>query len=124
MTSRSERKALTRAYKLAMPPMGIFAIRNAINGKMLIDSSTHVHATLNRHRTELRFGTHRNTTLLGDWRTYGEANFVFAVWAQIDERAEPDFDYHAELERLLATWRMRVPSGSALSYLPARGATP
>lgn len=114
---RSRRKALTQAYKLALPPMGVFAIRNLVSGRMLIDQSANLTGTINRHRTELKLGTHRNKALMDDWRALGEANFVFEVLAQVDERPEPDFDYKTEVARLLAHWRARVPVGSEQSYL-------
>lgn len=114
---RARRKELTQSYKLALPPMGVFAIRNLVTGKMLIDQSTHLTGALNRHRTELKLGSHRNKALMADWRAHGEAGFAFEVLEQVDERPEPDFDYKAEIARLLAIWQARVPPGSARSYL-------
>jgi len=114
---RSQRKVLIEAYKLALPPMGVFSITNRANGKMLIDQSANVTAAFNRHRTELRLGTHRNKTLMEDWRLYGEANFAFDVLQKIEERPEPDFNYNAELANALANWRARIPLGSEASYL-------
>ena len=117
MIDRNQRKALIEAYKLALPPMGVFSITNRANGKMLIDQSANVTAAFNRHRMELRLGTHRNKPLMEDWRTYGEANFAFDVLQTIEERAEPDFNYNAELASALTNWRVRVPLGSETSYL-------
>ena len=114
---RAKRKELTQAYKLAFPSMGIFAIRNLATGRVLIDQSANLNGTFNRHRVELQLGTHRNKALMEDWRTHGEANFVFEVLETIKERSEPDFNYRAEMARLLAICRTRVPLGSATSYL-------
>jgi hypothetical protein len=117
MKDRTTRKALVDSYKLALRPMGIASITNRVNGKRLIEQSMNLTATFNRHRTELRFGTHRNKALLADWRSHGEANFDFEILQAIEERPEPDFDYAAELADFLAAWRIRIPPGSALSYL-------
>lgn len=117
MMDRSQRKALIEAYKLTLPPMGVFSITNRANGKMLIDQSANITAAFNRHRTELRLGTHRNKALMEDWRVCGEANFSFDVLQKIEERPEPDFNYNAELASALANWRVRVPLGSERSYL-------
>jgi len=114
---RAARKALRQSYKMTLPPMGIFSIRNVVTGRMLIDQSTNLTGAINRHRTELKLGTHRIKALMDDWRTFGEAHFAFEVLQKIDERAEPDFDYQAEMARLLMAWRARVPMGSAASYL-------
>jgi hypothetical protein len=114
---RTRRKALVQAYKLALPPMGVFAIRNLATGRMLVDQSANLTGAINRHRTELTLGTHRNRALMDDWHIYGEAGFVFEVLEKIDERPEPDFDYKAEMAQRLAMWRARVPPGSVASYL-------
>lgn len=114
---RARRKALTQSYKLALPPMGIYAVRNLADGRMLVDQSTNLTGALNRHRTELKLGSHRNKALMDDWRAHGETGFVFEVLEKIEERPEPDFDYKAEMTRLLALWHTRVPPGSAASYL-------
>ena len=114
---RMRRKELTRSYKLALPPMGIYAIKNLVAGRLLMDQSSNLTGSINRHRTELKLGTHRNKALMSDWHSYGEANFAFEVLQAIEERPEPDFNYKAELERLLAAWRSKVPLGSAGSYL-------
>lgn len=114
---RATRKALTQAYKMTSPPMGIFSIRNMVTGRMLIDQSTNLPGTMNRHRTELKLGSHRNKALMDDWRALGESAFAFEVLQKIDERSEPDFDYRAEMTRLLVAWRIRVPLGSVGSYL-------
>jgi hypothetical protein len=114
---RTRRKQLAQAYKLAHPPMGIYGVRHVPSGRMLIEQSANVTAALNRHRTELRFGTHRNRALQEDWRADGEAAFAFETLQPVDARTEPDFDYAGELARLLEAWRTRVPPGSDGSYL-------
>ena len=114
---RAQRKALLQAYKLAFPPMGIYAIRNLASGRVLIDSSPNVTGALNRHRTQLRLGLHRIKALQEDWQVHGEAGFAFDMLQPVEERADPAFDYAAELQRLLLPWRERVPPGAPDSYL-------
>lgn len=117
MIDRATRKALKQSYRLAFPAMGIYAIRNLVTGKALIDQSLHLEGSINRHRTELRLGTHRNKALMDDWRALGEAQFVFEVLHTETEREQPDFDYRASIADQLTQWRARVPPGSAASYL-------
>ncbi len=113
---KADRKSKVRAYKLAFPEMGIYAIRNVQSGRLLIGLSTNLPGSLNRHRTELRFGSHRNPALMKDWKALGEGQFAFEVLEQLKERADPEFNYRAELERCLEAWRSKVPRGSASSY--------
>jgi len=114
---RARRKELRDAYKLAFLPMGIYVIKNKVTGRQLLAQSTNLHAALNRHRLELRLGSHRNPALLADWRLYGEAQFSFDIVEQIEERVEPDFNYTAELEKCMAIWQKKIPPGSPDSYL-------
>lgn len=105
---KARQKELKLAYKQAFPAMGIFAIRNLQTGQTLLDKSTNLTGSLNRHRLELRFGTHRNPALMADWRQHGETGFSFEILEQIKERSEPGFNYPAELERLLANWQAKL----------------
>ena len=114
---RARRKALLQAYKLAFPPMGIYAVRNRVSGRMLIEQSANTTGALNRHLTQLRLGMHRIRALQEDWRELGEDAFVFEVLQAQEERAEPTFDYASEREEMLQAWRERVPPGSRDSYL-------
>ncbi|MFA6311161.1 MAG: GIY-YIG nuclease family protein [Sterolibacterium sp.] len=115
--TKARQKELKLAYKLARPPMGIYAIRNMANGKAYLDKSTNLNGALNRHRLELKLGTHRNPELMSDWRRYGEAQFGFEIVEQIKDSPDPEFDYVAELGRRLAVWRATLPASSAESYL-------
>jgi hypothetical protein len=107
---------LKRQYRLAMPAMGIYAIRNTRTGRILLDGSRNIPGALNRHRFELRQGVHRNKSLLLDWKTFGESSFVFETLDAIAQNADPAFDYDAELRVLLELWRERHPCGAADSY--------
>lgn len=117
LMDKAKRKELSTMYKLAFPSMGVFSIRNLSTGKQLIGQSMNLPAILNRHRVELRMGVHRNSALMADWRALGEEGFSFDIVEQIKEKAEPDFDYQAELEQRLASWLQATPLGSSLSYL-------
>ena len=99
---KARQKELKLAYKQTFPTMGLFAIRNLASGRLLIDKSTNLPGSLNRHRMELRMGTHRCRKLQEDWFHYGEAAFGFEILERIKERIEPDFNYLVELERILA----------------------
>ena len=81
-------------------PMGVFQIRNLINNKVFIDSSVDMKAKWNRHKAELRFGSHRNKLLQEEWNEYGEDNFVFEVLSELEKKDEPHINYQKELKLL------------------------
>ena len=81
--------------------MGVFQIRNTVNGKIFIDSSLDITSRQNRHRAELKFGNHRNKGLQKEWQTFGAANFVFETLATLDYKDEGYTNYSRDLEDLL-----------------------
>lgn len=97
MNSKKELKA---AYKLKIPVAGVFQLENKKNGKVLIESSTNVSSKWNRHRTELRFGSHRNTKLQKDWNDHGEENFMFSILSELEFKEDDNFDINKEVELL------------------------
>ncbi len=61
-----DKKALIREYKETSRPMGVYCIRNTVNGKLLIGKSIDLPSILNRQRAQLRSGSHPNPTLQTD----------------------------------------------------------
>ena len=78
---RSEAK---KEYKQAKRPMGVYRIRNTQNGKSYVGYSIDLHARINRQKAELKFGSHRNSQLLGEWKSFGESSFEFEVLDELE----------------------------------------
>ncbi len=94
------KKELKQAYKQHKPVMGVFQVKNETNGKVLIEGSTDVQARWNRHRTELRFGSHRNTQLQKDWNEASPENFIFTILSELKYLDEGNVDYAQEVKAL------------------------
>ena len=58
---------------------GIYQIRNKINNKIYIGSSTRIRERFNNHKSKLRRNIHANPHLQSSWNLYGEDNFEFEV---------------------------------------------
>lgn len=94
------KKELKDAYKLVKTQMGVFQIRNKVNGKVFLDSSLNIKSKQNRHIAELKFGNHRHKDLQNDWNTLGTENFIFEVLAEIEPKDEDNLNYSRELKTL------------------------
>ena len=72
--------------------MGVYRIRNTQNGKSYVGYSIDLQARINRQKAELKFGSHRNPELLGEWESFGESSFEFEVLdeLELDENAKAD----------------------------------
>lgn len=78
-TDRQRRKEWIELYKQARRTAGVYCIRNTVTGRVLLGSSVNLHGPFNRHRTELRLGSHRCPALQADWNRLGEDAFAFEV---------------------------------------------
>ena len=98
------KKALLREYKETPLPMGVFQIKNKVNGKLLLLKAQNLPGIINRHQLELRRGMHRNPQLQADWNHYGEAAFSFDVLATIKpEEFLPEY-YPTAVNDLFEAW--------------------
>ena len=110
--SPSERRARIRDYKDAFPPMGIWAVRNTVTGRVWLGASTNVEGMLNRIRFQLKRGAHREASLAQAWAQHGPEAFSFEVLDRVKQRDDPDFDYAAELQTMLQLWQAELAGGS------------
>jgi len=64
--------------------MGIYQIRNLINGKIYIGSTNDFKRRHNEHQVELRGNRHHCKHLQNSWNKYGEDVFVFEILEKLD----------------------------------------
>lgn len=78
--------------------MGVYRIKNSHNDKVFIGFATDLEARFNRHKTELKFGNHRNRELQELWNSSGESSFEFEILDVLDHdektQATPDEELH------------------------------
>ena len=110
--SPQARRALTREYKQSFPPLGIYAVRCEAAGLLRLGASRNVDGMLNRIRFQLANGSMRDAQLTQAWAQHGPQAFSFEVLDRVKERTDPDFDYDAELQALLALWQAELQTDS------------
>jgi hypothetical protein len=104
----TNRKELLRAYKQAPPPMGVYAVRNTVEGKALVGASPNVAGRLNRERFSLEFGNNLSKPLQADWNRLGANAFTFEVLDTLEPSDDPEADTAADLAELLGMWLDRL----------------
>jgi hypothetical protein len=100
----SSKKELKESYKQIKPRMGVFQIRNTVNGKILVESSANLGAIWNRYRLQLSMGSHLNAGLQEDWKKYGEDNFSYEILDELVQKEEETRDLGKELKVLEALY--------------------
>jgi len=101
LETMNSRKELQAQYHQMQPKMGVFQIKNLVTNRHWIEGSLNMDARWNRHRMELRLGSHRNKKLQHDWSNHGEEHFEFTVLAELAYNDKRDTDYKAEAKILL-----------------------
>ena len=98
------KKEKIREYKDSPRPMGVFQIRNKINGRIFIGSSCNLPAIFNRFRTELKFGSCRNVVLQEDWNLFGSEAFEFEELEILKPLDDPQYNSSEDLRLLTELW--------------------
>ena len=84
--------------------MGVFLIRNNLSDKVFLDSGLNLQGTINRHKFQLKNGTHPNKSLQADWTEFGSNSFAFEIVDQLTPREGVGLDYRKELSFLEKLW--------------------
>lgn len=113
---KTQQAALKAAYQQQAPALGIITLQHLPSGRMLLAANRNAPGALNRHRFELKLGTHRNAGLQADWRRDGETAFHFDVLDTVKVADDPAFDADAELASLLELHRSQLQAQGQLFY--------
>jgi hypothetical protein len=95
-------------YKRAKRPMGVYRIRNTRNDKSYIGCGTDLPAKINRHKAELKFGSHRNRELQEEWNLFGGSSLQFEVLDELDYEQDSQASPSEELQVLKEMWMSRL----------------
>ena len=110
------RKELTKDYKQTVQPMGVYQIRNMINGKIFLGSSKDLKGIINRNRFQLKNGLHVNRQLQRDFNEAGESNFSFEILDHLKPEDDPQRDYTEELRMLEEMWKEKLQPYNEKGY--------
>lgn len=113
-----DRKALTRGYKETPRPMGVYQIRNTVNGKLFVGSSKDLPSIFNRHRAALRMGSHQNRELQKDWGEFGADAFEFETLDTLTPQERPGYNPSDDLKALEQLWLDKLSPFGERGYNP------
>ena len=98
------RKEMINEYKQTIQPMGIYQIKNMVNGKIFIGSSKDLKGIINRNRFQLKNGLHMNRAMQKDFNEGGGGSFSFEILDRLKPREDMKSDYAEELKLLEEMW--------------------
>jgi len=120
---KQSRKQLAKQVGQTLRPMGVYQIRNKVNGKILLGSSMYLDTIWNRHAFQLKMGSHMNKTLQQDWNQYGEDAFTFEVLEQLKPSVETYStdeelkEYESDIKVLEELWVEKLQPYGDQGYL-------
>lgn len=112
----TDRKAAIRDYKESPRPMGVFQVRNTVNGKSFVGTSTDLPAMLNSQKFRLGSGIHPNNELQRDWNEFGQAAFAFEILDTLAPLGGPGSQPLEDLRALEAMWLEKISPNEERGY--------
>lgn len=98
------KEELKKKYKQTVLPMGIYIIKNSVNGKILIGRSKNLPGKLNSIRFQLAHGSYVVEEVQKDYNNYGNNTFNFDTLDLLEPKTDGDTDYDGELKILEEMW--------------------
>ena len=103
-----DKAEMKRTYKQFKPPMGVYRIANQQNNTVFLGFATDLRARFNRHKSELRFGGHRNRELQDLWKALGESAFTFEILDELEHEDDSASNPKEELQVLADMWFQKL----------------
>ena len=104
MRKTVDKKQAIFEYKQTEIPMGIYLMRNNINGKIFVNKSPNLNAIKNRDKMTLSAGLHMNKKLQKDWTEFGEDNFSYEILEELDQKEETAVSVKDRLKKMEQKW--------------------
>lgn len=99
-----DKAQLKRDFKEKQPVMGVYEIKVLTIDKCFVGYATDLNARFNRHKFDLKFGSHRNRELQQLWNSKGKSTFQFTIIDELNHDKNSDNDPKEELKLLLELW--------------------
>jgi hypothetical protein len=116
----SVRSMIKRMYKQNRPDMGVYQIRNTVNGRIYVGSSTNLEGIRNSRLFQLRMGkVVFSRELQKDLDEFGAGNFEFSV-LEVLEKVEPGVKSDRTLAALHLRWLEKLQPFGARGYNSAK----
>ena len=99
-----DKSEIKKKYMQTLTPIGVYQLKNLINGKILIGSSKNLPARKYRFEMELSYGSLTDKELLHDLKQFGKENFLFEVLDYLEPKEDPSYNYTEDLKTLEELW--------------------
>ncbi|MCX7922566.1 MAG: GIY-YIG nuclease family protein [Clostridia bacterium] len=106
-----DKKEMLAAYKERKVIGGICAIKNTINGKMLLSAVADLQGYKNRFKFSQSTGGCIDLRLKSDWEKFGRDSFVFEVLEELEKKeAQTSKEFNDDIKTLKDIWLEKIDS--------------
>ncbi len=111
-----DKKEIRERYKRTPPDMGVYMVKNLVDGKIYIARAMDLQGKLNSEMFQLRNDLHMNKELQQAFNTLGMDRFAFEVLDHLAVKQDPGYDYSADLRTLEALWLEKLQPYAEKGY--------
>ncbi|RJE88840.1 DUF2087 domain-containing protein [Paenibacillus sp. 1011MAR3C5] len=90
---KAARKAMTAEYQERVRAMGVYGIKNNMNGRMYIGASTNMDGLWSKEQFILGLGSHMNKKLQQEWKQFGREAFTYLILETVKTEEDIRYDY-------------------------------
>jgi len=102
---KQRKKDIQAEYKAKKESGGVYAIRNIVNGKILLLTTTNLQGSRNRFEFSQKTGSCENPKLTTDYRLMGSSAFKFEILETLEMGDEQNYEsYVKDLKILQSLW--------------------
>jgi hypothetical protein len=88
------KKELKKQYTQTVQAMGVYQVKNLVNGKIFIDSGKNIPGKINSCKFQLSHGSYMNKALQGDFNRIGLDNFTFEIIDLLESKEDTKNGLH------------------------------
>ncbi|MEI7811607.1 MAG: GIY-YIG nuclease family protein [Ignavibacteria bacterium] len=115
------RKEIIKKYKQTVTPMGVYQVKNLIDGTIYLGSSLNLDAIKNRHFMEFRLFGHSVKELQKAYSEFGEKCISFEILDRLEPKEDPAYDYKADISTLEDLWFEKLSDQKDIKLCRLRG---
>ncbi len=112
----TDKKKIKELYRQTVQLMGIYQIKNLVNGKIYIGRSADLNGKINSERFQLKNNLHMNRELQADFNGLGQEKFSFEILDRLPPKQDPDHDSGGDLRTLEEMWLEKLQPFAAKGY--------
>lgn len=102
---KQRKKDIQAEYKAKKESGGVYAIRNIVNGKTLLLTTTNLQGSRNRFEFSQKTGSCESPKLTADYRLMGNGAFKFEILETLEMGDEQNYEsYVKDLKILQSLW--------------------